>query len=158
LVPLTARGRALAVAENCPKVEDPMDAIRKRIRKAIEDMKDYHDGEAPSADDPPPSPTEKTEAAPAPVLDPTNSTDDDDPFCAFIARKAVRGELTPGGGAAMPDYCRKAVDAAKTCEEQKCSMADIIERQERETGKVLPWGSEDYQAIARVPDTLGPYK
>ena len=157
-VPLTAKGRALAVAENCPKVEDPIDAIRKRIRKAIDDMPDTYQGEATSADDrPPPSPTENTKAPPVPIPDMTNS-DDDDPFCAFIARKSVRGELTPGAGAVMPDYCRKAVDAAKACEEQKCSMADIIEREERERGRVFPWGSEDYEAIARVPDTLGPFK
>jgi tetratricopeptide (TPR) repeat protein len=72
----------------------------------------------------------------------------DQGFCAFIARKAVRGELTPGGGAKIPDYCRSAMDDAKSCAEQKCSIADIIDREERDNSRPLfHWGADDYQAI-----------
>jgi hypothetical protein len=43
-----------------------------------------------------------------------DNTKDEDPFCAFIARRAVRGRLTPDGGDKIPDYCRGAKDAARS--------------------------------------------
>jgi hypothetical protein len=98
-------------------------------------------------------PADQTAAPPAPpraeAARPPPS--DDDPFCAFIARKAVRGELTAGGGSAIPDYCRSAVDAAKSCAEQKCSTADVIDEQDRNNAqKPLPWGSDDNEAISKL--------
>jgi hypothetical protein len=62
----------------------------------------------------------------------------------------VRGELTRDGGDQIPDYCRKAVDKAKSCAEQKCSMADIIDQQERNNAHQVPWGVKDYQAIDKL--------
>lgn len=99
-------------------------------------------------DQPQPAPTQQpAQTEPTPDA-PADTSSDDDPFCAFIARKAVRGELTPGGGAQIPDYCRSAMDKAKSCAEQKCSMADIIDREEHDNS--LPpfhWGADDYQRI-----------
>jgi len=109
--------------------------------------------DAPESAEPEPAPAEQAAATPTPA--PAETTEpprsDDDPFCAFIARRSLRGELTAGGGSAIPDYCRSAVDAAKSCAEQKCSMADVLDEQDRNNAqKQLPWGSDDYQAIAKL--------
>jgi hypothetical protein len=144
------RGNVVSSSARCPVIES-VESLRDRLRRLL--------SEAGMRDDVPESaeteslPADQTAAPPAPpraeAARPPPS--DDDPFCAFIARKAVRGELTAGGGSAIPDYCRSAVDAAKSCAEQKCSTADVIDEQDRNNAqKPLPWGSDDNEAISKL--------
>ncbi|KAB2910374.1 MAG: hypothetical protein F9K29_25065 [Hyphomicrobiaceae bacterium] len=131
-----------------PPGKEAQDSIRDELIKIIDAMPDTLDA--------PPQPAPKTDPqhspdSPAPQVKLATSaatSDEDEAFCAFIARRVVRGELTPGGGTPIPAQCRTAVDAAKTCVEQKCSMADIIDEQEK--AKSLPWGLADYQAVDQL--------
>ncbi len=123
-------------------------SLRDRLRATL---CTNHLGSCNPADDsdtPSPQTQQPAQADPAPAAPPPAANHDDDPYCAFIARRAVRGEFTSGSGTAIPDYCRKALDQAKSCEEQKCSMADIIDREERDRSRPpFHWGADDYQAI-----------
>jgi hypothetical protein len=134
-------------ASTCPSPlpPDKHDDLRKRLREALAKAGAPEDVDEPSPEATAPSAPPAQAENDAPVAP---QPDIDDPFCAYIARKAVRGELTPGGGAQIPAYCKTAMDAAKTCEEQKCSMADIIAEQEKkQKTSQLPWGSADQEAI-----------
>lgn len=149
IVPVQTGGTTIAPAQKCPEIaindiESLRDRLRKLLGEANPNLPDDSADDTSTADakPPPPPPVESktvVEAAPS---------DDEDPFCAFIARRAVRGELTDDSGDKIPAYCRKAMDAAKSCADQKCSMADIIDRQEHQKAiEPHPWGVEDYQAI-----------
>jgi hypothetical protein len=144
------RGNLVSSSPKCPVIES-VESLRDRLRRLLSEagMRD----DAAETAEPEPAPAEQAAATPTPAPAETTAPprSDDDPFCAFIARRSVRGELTAGGGSAIPDYCRSAVDAAKSCAEQKCSMADVIDEQDRNNAqKLLPWGSDDYQAIAKL--------
>ena len=144
---------AAAQANSCPAVAitpDSVESLRDRLRRALAaaNAGDDDDTDAvtpsPRADTPASPQVATQDAQPAPA-------DDEDPFCAFIARRAVRGELTLGAGDKIPDYCHNAVDDAKTCEQQKCSMADVIDRQEHNNpAERMPWGVDDYQGIQKL--------
>jgi hypothetical protein len=143
---------AAAQAKNCPAIAttpDSLNDLRERLRRALAAAHaDDDDNDAvnpsPRTDTPAVPPVATQEAKPDPA-------DDEDPFCAFIARRTVRGELTLGGGDKIPDYCRKALDSAKSCSDQKCSMADIIDREERDNAPGrMPWGVDDYQGIEKL--------
>jgi hypothetical protein len=152
-VPLAASfASAAAKAKSCPAIDttpDNVNDLRERLRRALREAKVADDdatadNPSPPADTTPPPQVATAEPQPAPA-------EEEDPFCAFIARRAVRGELTPGAGDKIPDYCRKALDSAKSCSEQKCSMADIIDREERNNAPGrMPWGVDDYQGIEKL--------
>jgi hypothetical protein len=136
----------------CPMIDVAnVESLRDRIKRALKEKWAREENER-QADPPPQAGTPpRPPEPPAEPAQPTRYSDDDeDPFCAYVARKAVRGELTPGGGTEIPPECRKAMDAAKTCEQQKCSMADIIAEEERARERRHPWGVEDYQGIAEL--------
>jgi hypothetical protein len=146
-------GTPTAGAKKCPAIDsaDNLRDLRDRLRRALaaanvgdEDTSDNNS--TPGGGKTPP----QLKPDPQPDTAADNRDDDDDPYCAFIARRAVRGELTRDGGDQIPDYCRKAVDKAKSCAEQKCSMADIIDQQERNNAHQVPWGVKDYQAIDKL--------
>jgi hypothetical protein len=151
-VPLpTTTSTSVADAKKCPDI-GVAESLRDKLRKALAAANvGGDDGDDSSGDTPPPPampPAATPDAAPDAKAD---NADDDDPYCAFIARRAVRGELTTGGGDQIPDYCRKALDKAKSCAEQKCSMADIIDQQERQNAPGhVPWGVDDYQKIEQL--------
>jgi hypothetical protein len=139
----------------CPVInEASVESLRDRLKRALAEKwaKEDADKEAaarelPSAQPSTPPPERQAEV---PKADTATPDPEEDPYCAFIARKSVRGELTPGGGTSIPEYCRKALDQARSCEQQKCSMADIIAEQERQNERRYPWGVEDYQGIAKL--------
>jgi hypothetical protein len=140
-------GTAVAVTAKCPAIaaDNDVDDLRRRLKRALDEAGIA--SEDVSSDEAQP-PSSKQPMVLEPKPEPAEKINDEDPFCAYIARRAVRGELTPDAGAKIPDNCRSAMDAAKSCAEQKCSMADVIEREERQNmPRPLPWGSEDYQAI-----------
>jgi hypothetical protein len=144
------RGNVVSSSPQCPIIES-VESLRDRLSRMLSEagMRD----DAPESAEPEPVPANRTAAPPPPPPAEASvaPSSDDDPFCAFIARRAVRGELTTGGGSVIPDYCRSAVDDAKSCAEQKCSMADVIDEQDRNNAqKPLPWGSDDYEAIANL--------
>jgi hypothetical protein len=145
-IPLHAT--TVPVTEACPAIDvQDIESLRDRLKRRLAEA-NVGDSDDDTPDQPPPAPTQQSaQTEPSPAA-PADTGSDDDPFCAFIARKAVRGELTPEGGARIPDYCRSAMDKAKSCAEQKCSMADIIGREERDNSRPLfHWGADDYQAI-----------
>jgi hypothetical protein len=132
---------------------DSADDLRRRLRAALAAAGEGD--EAPEADTTIPSAEaaapESAQAAAPPAADP----DTDEAFCAYIARKSVRGELTPGDGVPIPEYCKKAFDTAKSCTEQSCSMADVIaEEERRQKSNALPWGAADRESIAALQKPL----
>jgi hypothetical protein len=129
-IPLHAT--TVPVTEACPAIDvQDIESLRDRLKRRLAEA-NVGDSDDGTPDQPPPAPTQQSaQTEPSPAA-PADTGSDDDPFCAFIARKAVRGELTPEGGARIPDYCRSAMDKAKSCAEQKCSMADIIGREARQ--------------------------
>jgi hypothetical protein len=130
----------------CPAITaDDFESLRDKLKRLLAEAHADDDDGAPV--DPAPAVATQPADAPPAQPEPAAASSDDDPFCAFIARKAVRGELTPGSGDKIPDYCRSALDKAKSCTDQTCSMADVIDRQERGNAHPLPWGSDDYKAI-----------
>lgn len=139
----------------CPAIqEDKVESLRDMLKRALAEKwaKEDADRNAEPGDPPPGPPSTSPPETPAeqPKSESAASDPDEDPYCAFIARKSVRGELTPGGGTSIPDYCRQSIDKEKSCEQQKCGMADIIAEQERRNERRHPWGVEDYQGIAEL--------
>lgn len=153
----TAASRAKA--EQCPPPpvssarRDNTDDLRRRLRAALAARGERD--EAPEADTTVPADTQAPEPAQVAGAPPARDPDTDEAFCAYIARKSVRGELTPGGGTPIPEYCKKALDAAKACTEQSCSMADVIaEEERRQKSNALPWGAADRESIAALQRPL----
>jgi hypothetical protein len=153
-VPAAQTENALDQGRNCqPLTSDKLDDLRKRLRVALNKAGVPEDDEIATTSPGVPSP----EVPPQAEIQPADleHADIDEAFCAYIAYKSVRGELTPGGGAAIPAYCRTAVEDAKSCQEQKCSMADIVVEQEKRTKtNALPWGSADQEAITALTRTV----
>jgi hypothetical protein len=145
---ISVNGPAVAGTKACPAIDAKnVESLRDRLRRALAAAHVYDSDDDTPDDTPSPQTQQPAQADQAPAA-PPEANDDDDPYCDFIARKAVRGELKSGGGAQIPDYCRKAMDQAKSCEEQKCSMADIIDREEHDRSRPpFHWGADDYQAI-----------
>jgi hypothetical protein len=145
---IPVNGTAVAGTDACPAIDaKDVESLRERLRRALA-AAHANDGDDDTPDDTPSPQMQQPAQADQPPAPPPEANDDEDPYCAFIARRAVRGELTSGGGAQIPDYCHKALDKAKSCEEQKCSMADIIDREEHDRSRSpFHWGADDYQAI-----------
>lgn len=150
--PPAAAGRASA--EQCPPPAAPSsradsaDDLRRRLRAALAASGDRDDAPEAPTESPAPAPAQ---AAKTPAADP----DTDEAFCAYIARKSVRGELTPGDSTPIPQYCKKSFDTAKSCTEQSCSMADVIaEEERRQKSNALPWGAADRENIAALQKPL----
>lgn len=147
-----------ASAEQCPPPPasasrpDSADDLRRRLRAALAAAGEGDEApESEAAPPPKPASSEPEQAATQSPSDP----DVDEAFCAYIARKSVRGELTPGDGTPIPDYCKKAFDTAKSCTEQSCSMADVIaEEERRQKSNALPWGAADREKIAALQKPL----
>lgn len=124
------------------------ESLRERLRRAIEAMPDVLP--VPQTPAPPPQAlAAPAESSPTDTALPT-AAQADDAFCAYIARRAVRGQLTAAAAAPIPAECREAIDAAKSCLEQRCSMADIIAEEERSPDPPMPWGLEDRRAVDRL--------
>jgi hypothetical protein len=120
--------------------------LRDRLRKALAQA-----GMADEADsEPEPASAATTTPTPDPAPSARTLSDADEIFCAYIARRSVRGELRTGGGAPIPAYCRAAMDEAKSCTDQTCTMADVIAEHEKRNAPELPWGAADREEI----DTL----
>ncbi len=124
------------------------ESLREHLRRAIDAMPDF----LPDPQTLAPAPL--TLAAPAESPPPDTAVPTaaqaDEAFCAYIARRAVRGQLTAAAATPIPAECREAMDAAKSCLEQRCSMADIIAEEERPPEPPMPWGLEDRRAVDRL--------
>src|SRR5262249_25784372 len=97
------RGNFVTSGPRCPVIES-IESLRDMIKRLLAGA-GVRDAAPDSAVAEPTPAVEATPppAAPPPVEAAAPPRSDDDPFCAFIARRAVRGELTPGGGSAIPD-------------------------------------------------------
>lgn len=151
-----ARASTRASAEQCPPPSaspsrpDSGADLRRRLKAALAALPDTVDVSEPetSVGTPAPEPA-KTDAPPPP------DADMDEAFCSYIARRSVRGELTPGDGTPLPEYCKKAFETAKSCTDQSCSMADVIaEEERRQKSNALAWGAADRESIAALQKPL----
>lgn len=137
-----------------PAVRGP--SLRDQLRRALANMPDYLPAERNGTGD---------EASPTPSVpelamrqpDPPTAQEADEAFCAFIARRVVRGQLTENSAVQIPAHCRSAVDAARSCTGQACSMADVVAESERGPETPMPWGEEDRQAVREIVEAgVGP--
>lgn len=137
-----------------PAVRGP--SLRDQIRRALAAMPDYLPAEETVSNDGASSTPGVAELAMT-QPDPPTAQEADEAYCAFIARRAVRGQLTENAAVQIPAHCRSAVDAARSCTGQACSMADVVAEGERGPDTPMPWGEEDRQAVREIVEAgVGP--